>query len=287
MTDTQRVTSPFTDLDRMPPEMVTLVIDALDGMAAHPEIRRVREVALAALRPAPGQRLLEAGCGTGDVARRLAALVAPTGEVVALDSSAVTVATARRRHDGSAVRYLVGDVAALDLPDDAFDGVRCERVLQHVAEPERAVAELARVTRPGGRVCLIDTDWESLAVDGPPAPLVGTVREHLFGQVMRQHRDMGRTLRRRLVRAGLVAVTAIPTALYFDDPAAASAVLPMVNHEVGPQVGMIRADLRDRWFTEIDAATRRGDFLATLTLWVVTGTVPAGGATSAGSGQPA
>jgi ubiquinone/menaquinone biosynthesis C-methylase UbiE len=95
-------------------------------------MRRVRRVAQDALRPAPGQRLLDAGSGGGDVARSLAALVGPAGEVVAVDYSAVTIAAARARHDGSAVRYLTGDVSALDLPDDSFDGVWCERVLQAV-----------------------------------------------------------------------------------------------------------------------------------------------------------
>jgi ubiquinone/menaquinone biosynthesis C-methylase UbiE len=64
----------------------------------------------------------------------------------------------RRGNDGGPVTYLVGDVTALDLPDEHFDGVRSERVLQHLADPEAAIADLVWVTRPGGPVCLIDTD---------------------------------------------------------------------------------------------------------------------------------
>ena len=267
------VRTPFADLDQLPPELAEALLGALDRMGAHPEIRRVHAVALAALRPEPGQRLLEAGCGTGEVARQLAALVAPGGEVVAVDASATTVEVARRRHDGSAVRYAVGDVAALEFPDDAFDGVRCERVLQHLAEPDRAVAELARVTRPGGRVCLVDTDWESGAVDGVPQSLVATVREHLLTRVIMHHSDMGRTLRRRLLRAGLADVTAVPVALYFGDPDFAAPVLPMVDRRVPPEVGMIPEELRQDWFDEVEAAGERGDFLATVTIWVATGTV--------------
>src|SRR4051812_46208182 len=102
-TDVDR--TPFAHLDRTPPEMLALVIAALAAMGDHPEIRRVRAAARAALRPAPGQRLLDAGCGGGEVARELAAVTGPAGEVVALDYSAATLEAARARHDGSRVTY--------------------------------------------------------------------------------------------------------------------------------------------------------------------------------------
>lgn len=128
-------------------------------------MRRIRQIALEALRPEPGQRLLDAGCGLGHAAREMAAYVVPDGEVVALDVSAPLVELAARRENGVPVSYRVGNVSALDYPDESFDAVRCERVLQHVADPDGAIAELIRVTRRAGTVCLIDTDWESLALD--------------------------------------------------------------------------------------------------------------------------
>ena len=170
--------TPFADLDQVPPQVRAMLIAALDQMAAHPQIQRVRRVARKALAPRSGQRLLDVGCGVGEVARELATLVAPDGEVVAVDLSAATVAVAAERHDTSNVRYAVGDIAALDFPDADFDGVRTERVLQHVTDPDASVAELARVVRPGGRVCLVDTDWESLALDGMPEGMVSALRTH-------------------------------------------------------------------------------------------------------------
>jgi SAM-dependent methyltransferase len=223
-------------------------------VTANPEIQRVREVAFAALHLEPGQRILDAGAGGGEVARLLAARLGGTGEVVALD-------------------YREGDVTALGFPDGYFDAVRCERVLQHLREPDAAVAELARVTRGGGRVCLVDTDWESVAVDGLPEHLVAAERRHLLATVVRRHLDMGRTLRRRLLRAGLGEVTAVPVALYFADPLSAATVLPMVNPMVPPEAGLIPAELREEWFGALSEAGERGDFLATLTMWVATATV--------------
>jgi SAM-dependent methyltransferase len=265
--------SPFADLDRTPPPMLALLIAALAAMSRHPEIKRVRRVAHELLRPAPGERMLDAGCGNGDVARRLAADVGPDGSVIALDYSAVTIEAARERHDGSPVEYVTGDVAALDLPDDHVDGVWCERVLQHVADADVVIGEFLRVTRPGGRVCLIDTDWESLAFDGMPAGRAAAVVGHMRGQFTARQRDMGRTLRRRLVRAGLREIRAVPVTLYFDTPASAGVVLPMVNPNVPAEARLLPESIRESWLAEVERAGERGDFLAVLTIWVAAGTV--------------
>jgi SAM-dependent methyltransferase len=262
----------FAAIDHAPAPMQALLLGALARMAESPQIRAVRAVAGDALAPRPGLRLLDAGCGLGEAARELAPRVAPGGEVVAADASSVTVAAAAERHDGSAVRYQVADVLALPFDDGAFDGVRCERVLQHLAEPDAAIRELARVTRPGGRVVLVDTDWESVAVDGLPEDLVAAVRDKLASRDLLHHQSMGRTLRRRALRAGLADVTCVPVPLVFTSDAAPSLVLPMFSRDVPPEADMVPSDLRERWFDAVDDATARDELLVVLTMWVVAGT---------------
>jgi len=263
--------TPFADLDGQPNEMTAMLLAALDAMGRHTEIRRVRRTALEALRVQPGDRLLDAGSGAGDVARWLAAEVGPDGEVIALDNSALTIAAAVRRHDGSTVRYMTGDVSAMTLPDDSVDGVWCERVLQHVPDPDVAIAELIRVTRRGGRICLIDTDWSSLAFDGVPGRLADAVSADMHSRLHPGQGDIGRTLRRRLVEAGLDDVTATPVTCFFGDPASAAVVLPMVNPMVPAEAWLSPSGVREEWFTHVDEAGTRGVFLAVLTIWVVTG----------------
>jgi len=70
-----------------------------------------------------------------------------------------------------------------------------------------------------------------------------------------------------------VHVTATPVTCVFGDPASAAVVLPMVNPMVPEESWTTPAGIRDEWFTYVDAAGARGDFLALLTIWVVTGTV--------------
>jgi 2-polyprenyl-3-methyl-5-hydroxy-6-metoxy-1,4-benzoquinol methylase len=263
----------FRQLDEAPPPIRAVLFQALEGMAASPQIGRVRAVAESALGAAPGERVLDAGCGAGEVARALAAQVAPEGQVTAIDASNAMIEYAAAKDAGAGVRYQVGDVERLPFDDDAFDAVRCERVLQHLAEPDAGLGELVRVTRPGGRVCVIDTDWLSLAGDGLPEDLVEVVTSHLLNQGTMHQATMGRTLRRRLVRAGLGGVSAEPVPLCFTDPASAAVVLPMFNPMVPPEARMVPDELRERWFEAVAQAGEREEFLAVLTMWVAVGTV--------------
>ncbi len=98
------------------------------------------------------ERALDVGCGTGALAYALAPHVR---EVVGIDESEAYVAAARE-HAPPGCTFLVGDAAALPFPYGDFDLVGCLRVLHHVARPELVVSEIARVTRPGGRILLVD-----------------------------------------------------------------------------------------------------------------------------------
>jgi SAM-dependent methyltransferase len=108
-----------------------------------------REPALAAIRAAKPQRVLEVGCGWGELAEWIAR---DTGaEVVAIDLSARMVELARER----GVDARVDDVQELPFSDGEFDLVVAAWMLYHVPDLERGTAEIARVLRPGGRLIAI------------------------------------------------------------------------------------------------------------------------------------
>ena len=165
----------FSDVDTEPD--TGSLIAALDEQTAIPAIQRLRAAATDLLRARLGDRLVDVGCGTGDLARALAGRVGPTGTVLGIDASETMLTEARRRAGTSTlpVEFRLGDVTNLDLDDACYDGTVCERVLQHVASPDAAMAELVRVTRPGGRIVVIDTDWGLHAIHGADPTLTATI----------------------------------------------------------------------------------------------------------------
>ena len=98
------------------------------------------------------ESVLDSGCGTGALAYALAPHVA---EIVGVDVNAEYLDAARASAPENA-RFVEGDATSLPFGYGAFDIAACYRVLHHVRRPELAVSELARVTRIGGRVLVVD-----------------------------------------------------------------------------------------------------------------------------------
>jgi SAM-dependent methyltransferase len=105
-----------------------------------------------ALRPRPGELILDAACGTGMIVRRY---FRPGLRLVCLDLSRDSLRHLRGTLPAGAACCVRGDLRALPLADGVFDRVLCTNALQHLPDPagrRAAVAELSRVARPGGRV---------------------------------------------------------------------------------------------------------------------------------------
>lgn len=117
----------------------------------------------------PGDKVLDVGCGTGADVRALAERVGPTGHVIGMDNSQILIDAAHSQSEGLAlpVEYQVGDAHELPFPDATFDAVRSERVHMHLADPDRGLSELIRVTKPGGRILVADPDHGMWALDHP------------------------------------------------------------------------------------------------------------------------
>lgn len=125
--------------------------------------RRTVENSAGYLLPAlrPGLSVLDVGCGPGTITVDLAARVAP-GHVTAVEVTEEALDLARAQaqaHHRSNISFVLSDVHALDFPDDAFDVVHAHQVLQHVADPVRALREMRRVCVPGGIVAARDADY--------------------------------------------------------------------------------------------------------------------------------
>jgi ubiquinone/menaquinone biosynthesis C-methylase UbiE len=152
----------MTDLNpqakQMADESMVRNLDAQARAIWPQEIPLVRRYALP-----PEPRILDAGCGTGEISSRLAELF-PKASVLGVDIIDAHLELARSRYArlASRLRFERQSIFELDAGDRSFDLVVCRHVLHSIPQPERVIAELARVTRRGGYLHLIPEDYGML-----------------------------------------------------------------------------------------------------------------------------
>ena len=125
-----------------------------------PDIVEQRRATRAILALQPGERVLDIGSGHGFLAEEMAEEVGPEGRVCGVDPSESMLAIARRRE--TAVEYGAGDAVSLPHADETFDAAVATQVYEYVPDMPAALAEVRRVLRPGGRLLILDTDWDAV-----------------------------------------------------------------------------------------------------------------------------
>ncbi|MDE3064863.1 MAG: methyltransferase domain-containing protein, partial [Acidobacteriota bacterium] len=151
----------------------------------------------------PGASLLDIGCGPGTITADFARLLVD-GAVVGVDRSGDVIDAARAQAQGVAnLRFEVGDVYHLGFEDGSFDVVHAHQVLQHLADPVRALREMRRVLVPGGIVAVRDADFGSFAW-APPDPALDRwmALYHRITQRNGAQADAGRWLKAWVRAAG-------------------------------------------------------------------------------------
>lgn len=168
----------------------------------------------------PGTTVLDVGCGPGNLTAEMAGRVAPGG-VVGVDASTIVIERAAAEH-GEAVRFVTGDVHALDFADDTFDVVHAHQVLQHLSDPVGALIEMRRVARPGGIIAVRDADYGGMYW-APAEPALDRWMEIYQAMTVhnRQQADAGRHLLGWFQQAGFAdaAMTVTSSVWTFADPA--------------------------------------------------------------------
>jgi len=217
----------------------------------------------------PGDSVLDVGCGTGEDARALARLV-PGVSVLGVDASAEKVAEAERLTLGlpHAIDFRVGDAHRLDVETASVDAVRADKVFHHLDDPGKALAEMARVARPGGRLVVSDADYGTLVVDLPDRALTRRILDAFCDRLPQGW--IGRRLPALFGEAGLSHVRVTPyTAVVTDYDESVLGLREKV--EAAASAGLTTSDEATGWVAALDAADRAGRFLCTLTIFTVSG----------------
>lgn len=263
----------FSDVDRT--GQPAGFIRYLDELGVMEYFQRLERTIADRLGVRPGGHYLDVGCGTGDDARGMAGLVGAGGEVVGIDSSEAMIVEARERSrsSGLPVTFQQGDAHHLEFVADTFDGCRARRVLQHLPDPQQAVAEMTRVTRPDGRVVVFEPDWETLVLDAADRAVTRAVVRQRCDSI--RNGWIGRQLPRLFKRAGLAEVAVEPMALVETDHARGMAVFELDTYAQRAQdAGLVTAEAVAVWLAQLVQAREEGVFLAGVTGYLVSGRKP-------------
>ena len=131
-----------------------------------PDIARQRLQTLKALALNTGESVVDVGCGTGFLISEMAAMVGDTGSLTGVDFSQDMLDVAVQRCE-SLPQVTLRQGSAVDLPlnDDSFDAATCTQTLLYVPDVDQSIAELARVLKVGGRLAVVETDWNGAIVN--------------------------------------------------------------------------------------------------------------------------
>lgn len=175
---------------------------------------------------APGQRVLDAGCGPGTITVDLAARLEP-GEVIGFDIAADVIRRAEtllNEQDAPInCRFTVDDVYAMSFADDSFDIVHAHQVLQHLTDPVAALREMHRVLKPGGILAARDADYGGMTW-APATPAIEQWMTIYQGIAAEQGStpNAGRYLLGWATEAGFVDIEVDVDVWTFADPASRS-----------------------------------------------------------------
>ena len=220
----------------------------------------------------PGMKVLEAGCGLGDDAFRIAERIMPGGTVVALDSSSEMIEKAKSRELSKhlSVQFQTGDVRALPFADNSFTRCRIDRVLQHIPQPERAISELVRVLEQGGVLLAYDNDWGTFSI---------TARDHEMTRCLENcwcdsltNSLIGRNLCDLFISSGLSDIRMQPSTCIINDFEMADKVYNLRETARRATLeGVISLEQGYHWIEELISRDKKGSFIAALTAYTVVG----------------
>ncbi len=252
----------MSDNDPAPHVFNASMAARLEVLYASPQIVAQRRRFRALLRIRPGESGVDVGCGVGHLTCELADEVGTSGRITGVDASADMLAgaaarvRAQRLDDRVALR--AGDAIALGLPDASADFLVAVQTYSYVPDIAAAIAEAARVLKPGGRLGVLETDWD-LCVYGSPD--IELMRRIFDGRWRFEHAHLPRQLNRLFADAGLTPThaEAFPLLETSYDADSFGAGMLAIGRNAAVRHGVDRA-AADAWAAEVQARGAAGDW---------------------------
>jgi SAM-dependent methyltransferase len=199
----------------------------------------------------------------GHLACELAREVLPNGKIIAFDSSPdmARAAQSRVERDGltNAIDIRVGDAAALNLPSDSVDFVVGVQVYSYVSDIARAIREAARVLREGGRLAILETDWDMCVYESNDRALTRRIIDARAAHYA--HPYLPRQLPRLFLAAGLSLIRwgVYPIMETRYEPDSFGVGLVGFARDAAVQHG-VSADDAETWAADIHSRTPEGEY---------------------------
>ena len=267
MTD---IASSFRDADGAMWSDLTRCLDFMNGT---PFFRRYKAESWEALRISGANRILDVACGVGfdviELARRF-----PDADVYGLDPSQGFLDTARERaQDLANARFVRGDSRRLPFSDGCFDAVRIDRSLQHIAAPLKALREMVRVARKGGRIVVAEPDWGTFFVYN--GDLAAGAKIARFWERSFANPYVGREAGVLLEQCGVLSIDCRAHALVVRSGDAADIIFDLTRvTDNCVSANVLTREEAERWRQATLTACRSGAFLACLTIMLWEGLAP-------------
>jgi SAM-dependent methyltransferase len=244
-------------------------VRCLDKLHQEPFYQSYKARIVELLAPRPGGIYLDVGAGTGDDARALAKRAQATA--VVLDRSKTMMSESVRRGLSTAV---VGDGAYLPFADDSFEGCWADRTFQHLLDPQEALIEMVRVTKHGGRIVVVDPDYDTQVMEFADQELARRVFRWRAERGLRNG-ALAHRMPAIFSDLGMCDVQVEPMTLVVRDHTAVDNVMGLRSWAAFAQAaGYVSEEDVTRWERLFDETVAAGRFLWAVTFFLTAGTKP-------------
>jgi ubiquinone/menaquinone biosynthesis C-methylase UbiE len=231
-----------------------------------PQSAYLRERSYSLLDVHHGNVVIDVGCGTG---KAVSELFAKGTTTIGIDLSEQMISVAKRRFPECDFR--VAKAESLPNNDNTINGYRAERLFQHLTNPFQALSEAHRILAPGGRIVLLDQDYDMWAIDADDMTITRSI--------MRAHADsianrwIGRRYHNLLLECGFVNVSVNVQTLIYTDYLQIAPILPSIVN-VAVETKTITSVQAEVWLKEHEKRGKEGKFFIAMPIFMASGIRP-------------